>query len=282
MSAMVLATACAVVYGTADFFGGLATRRSKVVMAVVVLSQSAGLVTVGVLLPFLPGRPSAEALGWGMAAGLSGTVGLVLFYRALATGTMSVVAPITAVTSAALPVIFGVATGDRPEPVALGGVALALVAVVLVSRESPAAESGPRRTPVLAALVAGAGFGGFFVLLAQTPDDGGLWPLAGARTVSITMIVLLAAVTGRTLRPGRGASRIVITAGVLDMTANVLFLLAQQRGMLSLVAVLVSLYPVSTLLLARQVLGERLNAVQGAGVGVALVAVTLIAASPSP
>ncbi|MEV7012781.1 EamA family transporter [Streptosporangium sp. NPDC051022] len=277
MTAVVLATLCAVVYGTADFFGGLATRRSRV-LAVVVLSQSAGLALVVALMPLLPGALTGEALVWGMASGVSGAAGLVLFYRALATGVMSVVAPVTATTSAALPVLFGLATGERPEATALAGVALALVAVLLVSRDSSPVAAERGHGPVLTSLAAGAGFGGFFVLLAQTPGDSGMWPLFGARLVSITLIALLALATRSTLRPGAGALRIILAAGALDMAANVLFMLAQQRGLLSLVGVLVSLYPASTLVLARYVLKERLNAVQMTGIGFTLAAVALIAA----
>ncbi|GAA3124173.1 DMT family transporter [Planomonospora alba] len=280
MTAVVLATASALVYGTADFFGGLATRRSRV-LAVVVLSQLAGLVLVVAALPLLPGSPSPAALAWGMAAGLAGAAALVLFYRALATGVMSVVAPVTAATSAALPVLFGLAAGERPEPMALGGIALALVAVVLVSRDSSAPAGGTGGYgPVLAALAAGAGFGCFFILIAQGPGDSGLWPLVGARLASVTLIALLAVATRRTLRPGSGgALPIIITAGALDMVANILFVLAGQRGMIALVGVLASLYPASTLVLARYVLGERLNVVQSAGIGVTLAAVALIAAA---
>ncbi|MFF4992651.1 EamA family transporter [Streptosporangium saharense] len=277
MIAVALATLCAVVYGTADFFGGLATRRSRV-MAVVVLSQGAGLALVVALMPLLPGAPTTPALAWGMAAGVSGAAGLVLFYRALATGVMSVVAPTTATTSAALPVLYGLATGERPEPTALGGVALALVAVLLVSRDPSRATPGNGYGPLLTSLAAGAGFGGFFVLLAQAPEEAGMWPLFGARLSSIGLIALLALATGRTLRPGTGALRIILAAGILDMVANVLFVLAQQRGMLSLVGVLVSLYPASTLVLARYVLKERLNVVQMTGIGFTLAAVALIAA----
>ncbi|MER6947130.1 DMT family transporter [Nonomuraea sp. NPDC000554] len=275
MTAVILATACAVVYGTADFFGGLATRRSRV-LSVVSLSQLAGLGLILALLPLLPGHLSEGALLWGLGAGFAGAAGLVLFYRALAAGVMSVVAPTTAVTSATLPVVFGLATGDRPEPVALVGVALALGSVLLVSQDRSAAKRGSAAS-VLAALAAGAGFGGFFILLAMAPDGSGLWPLVGARMSSITMVVLLAVVTRRSLRPGPGSLHIIVAAGVLDMAANVLYLLAQQRGLLSLVAVLVSLYPASTLLLARQVLGERLQGIQVAGVACALGAVALIA-----
>jgi drug/metabolite transporter (DMT)-like permease len=278
VTVVVLATVCAVVYGTADFFGGLATRRSRV-FAVVVLSQMAGLALVVALLPFLSGTFTTGALAWGMAAGVAGSAGLVLFYRALAIGVMSVVAPLTATASAVLPVLFGLATGERPEPLALGGVVLALLAVLLVSRSSssPEVTPGPDYGSVLTSLAAGAGFGGFFILLSQAPDDGGMWPLFGARLISITLIALLALVTRRTLRPGSGALPIIIVAGALDMVANVLFTLAQQRGLLSLVAVLVSLYPASTLLLARYVLGERLNTVQVVGIGFTLAAVALIA-----
>ncbi|MEQ4719167.1 DMT family transporter [Nonomuraea sp. B19D2] len=272
---VILATACAVVYGTADFFGGLATKRSQV-LSVVALSQLAGLALILGLLPLLPGTVSTQALAWGLAAGLSGATGLVLFYRALATGVMSVVAPTTAVTSAALPVVFGLATGERPAFWALVGVVLALGAVLLVSQDKSADRRGSL-TSVLTALAAGAGFGGFFILLAMAPHEAGLWPLVGARLSSVTAVALLAVATRRALKPGPGSLHIIVAAGVLDMAANVLYLLAQQDGLLSLVAVLVSLYPASTLLLARRVLGERLHGIQVAGVACALGAVALIA-----
>ncbi|MFG1945129.1 EamA family transporter [Nonomuraea sp. NPDC048826] len=275
MTAVILATACAVVYGTADFFGGLATRRSRV-LAVVALSQLAGLAFILALLPVLPGAFQAGSMLWGLGAGLSGAVGLVLFYRSLATGVMSVVAPTTAVTSAALPVGFGLLQGERPEPMALLGVALGLGAVLLISQDRSGGGGGSKAA-VFTALAAGAGFGGFFVLLSMASPDTGLWPLAGARISSIGLVLLLALATRRTLRPVSGSLRVIAAAGVLDMAANVLYLLAQRQGMLSLVAVLVSLYPASTLLLARKVLGERLHAIQLTGVVCALGAVALIA-----
>ncbi|MEV4077669.1 DMT family transporter [Nonomuraea fuscirosea] len=272
---VILATACAIVYGTADFFGGLATRRAQV-LSVVTLSQLAGLALILGLLPLLPGVYSDPALAWGLAAGLSGAAGLVLFYRALATGVMSVVAPTTAVTSAALPVVFGLAAGERPRAWALVGVALALGSVLLVSQDKSGGGRGPLAS-VLVALAAGAGFGGFFILLSMAPHESGLWPLVGARLSSVSMVALLALLTRRALRPGPGSLHIIVAAGVLDMAANVLYLLAQQDGLLSLVAVLVSLYPASTLLLANRVLGERLRPVQLGGVLCALASVALIA-----
>ncbi|MGI5287432.1 EamA family transporter [Nonomuraea polychroma] len=275
MTAVILATACAVVYGTADFFGGLATRRTQV-LSVVVLSQLAGLALILGLLPVLPGAFSDRAILWGLAAGLSGAAGLALFYRALATGVMSVVAPTTAVTSAALPVVFGLATGERPGFWALAGVVLALGSVLLVSQDRTAGGHTSLGA-LVTSLAAGAGFGGFFILLAMAPAEAGLWPLVGARLSSVTSVVLVALVARRSLMPRPGSLRIIMAAGVLDMAANVLYLLAQRQGLLSLVAVLVSLYPASTLLLARQVLGERLNTIQVTGVACALGAVALIA-----
>ncbi|GII62024.1 multidrug transporter [Sphaerisporangium krabiense] len=278
MAAVLLATICAVVYGMADFFGGLATRRSRV-LAVVLVSQIAGLLFVLPLLPLLPGAPSLGGLAWGMGAGLCGGLALIFFYRALAGGVMSVVAPTTATMSVALPVLVGLTMGERPEPLALGGVALALGAVILVGRDSTTAGARMAFGPVVQALAAGAGFGAFFVLLKQVPEGTGMWPLFGARLASVTLVGALALLTGRTLRPGRGSLPTIVTAGVLDMAANVLYLLAAQRGLLVVVAVLVSLYPASTLVLARWVLKERLNAVQASGIGLALGAIALIAAT---
>ncbi len=277
MTALLLATACAAVYGAADFCGGLATKRSQV-YAVVVLSQAAGLSLIVAMLPLLPGAPSGAALLWGGLAGIAGGIGLIVFYRALAAGTMSVIAPIAAAASAGLPVLFGLASGERPEPLALAGIAVALAAILLVSKE-PGPKPAKALGPLAAALVAGSGFGAFFILLSHAPSDAGLWSLVGARFCSIALVAVLAVATRRGLRPGRGSLRIIGMSGVLDMLANVLYLLAVQRGMLSLVAVIVSLYPASTLVLARQILGERLNAVQLTGVALALGAIALIAAA---
>ncbi|WP_283137393.1 DMT family transporter [Rhizohabitans arisaemae] len=278
MTAVVLATASAAVYGMADFFGGLASKRSPV-YAVVAISQIAGVALLVALIPFLPGSFSPAALAWGALAGLAGGGGLVIFYRALASGVMSVVAPTTAIASAAIPVVYGLITGERPKPLALLGIALAILAVALISRE-PGGGGRVTLAPVLAALAAGAGFGGFFILLKVAPADAGLWPLLGARFSSIALVVTIALVTARSLRPGAGSLRVIASAGVLDMGANIFYLLAvQQGGLLSLIAVLASLYPASTLLLARYILGERLRLMQMGGVALALGAVGLIAAA---
>ncbi|MBP2703263.1 DMT family transporter [Microbispora sp. RL4-1S] len=278
MTAVALAAACAVIFGTADFLGGVATRRSRV-LAVVTLSQVGGLLLISLLIPVLGGSPDPRALLWGAAAGVTGAVAIVLFYRGLAAGMMSVIAPTTATTAMAVPVIYGLVSGERPSVGALAGVVLGLLAVVLVSRSPNGAKAGPRLGPLLGALASGAGFGGFFILLKLAPAESGGWSLFAARFASILLVASLALATGRTLRPTPGSMPVTLAAGLLDMAANVLYLLAAQRGMLTLVAVLVSLYPASTLLLARYVLGERLSPMQITGVGFALGAIALIAGS---
>ncbi|GAB3302508.1 DMT family transporter [Geodermatophilus aquaeductus] len=276
--AMVLALASAVVYGMADFAGGLASRRATAA-AVVALSQAAGLVAVVLLLPWLGGDPTPADLAWGAAAGVAGGLGLLLFYRALAAGVMSVVAPVTAVSAAALPVLGGLLLGERIGPVAAGGIVLALAAVVLVAAEDGLASLRNARLGTVApALAAGAGFGLFFVVLDRTGEDSGLSPLVAARVVSVLMVGGLALATGRSLRISRRVLPVVVLAGVGDMTANALFLVATQvGGQLAITGVLASLYPASTVLLAQVVLRERLAGAQRAGLAVAAAAVVLIA-----
>jgi drug/metabolite transporter (DMT)-like permease len=276
--AVLLALASAVVYGAADFCGGLASRRASS-FAVVAVSQAAGLVVLLLLLPWLGGDVTVADLAWGAGAGLAGAVGLVLFYRALAEGVMSVVAPVTAVAAAAVPVLVGVAFGERLGVVAALGIALALVAVVLVSAEDGLSSLLRARPGSLTpALLAGASFGLFFVLLDRTDDDAGLTPLVAARVMSVGFVLVLALSTGQSLRIPRDALPTVLLAGIGDMTANGLFLLAtQQGGQLAIVGVLASLYPASTVLLAQVVLRERLVGTQVAGLAAAVAAVALIA-----
>jgi len=275
-----LAVTAAAVFGVSDFLGGLAARRAAV-LAVAALMQATGLVALLAVLPLLGGVPHRADLLLGAAGGLAAAAGLVLFYRGLAVGSMSVVAPLTAVTSAGVPVVVGTALGERPTPSALAGIGLALVAVVLVSAEPGSswrrALAGLRSRATLMALAAGAGFGGFFAVLAQTSAAAGLWPLVGARAVSVPLLVLVAVAAGARLARGSGALALVVAAGLLDMAANVLYLGAVRGGMLTLVAVIASLYPVSTVLLARVVLAERLAPSQVAGLGAAAVGVGLIA-----
>ncbi|MGY1625111.1 EamA family transporter [Geodermatophilus sp. SYSU D00965] len=275
--AVLLALASAVVYGMADFCGGLASRRATA-FAVVALSQAAGLTALLVLLPWLGGDPTLPDLAWGAAAGVAGAAGLVLFYRALAGGVMSVVAPVTAVSAAALPVIGGLLLGERMPWWAGVGIGLALVAVVLVAAEEGLGSlRHARPASLVPALAAGAGFGVFFVLLDRTDEAAALSPLVAARVVSVALVVVVALSAGRSLRTPRTALPIVLLAGVADMAANALFLLATQQGQLAVTGVLASLYPVSTVVLAQVVLRERLAGTQVAGLAAAGAAVVLIA-----
>jgi drug/metabolite transporter (DMT)-like permease len=278
-----LALGSAICYGAADFFGGLTARRANTI-ATVFWSQFVGLVLLGFVLPFLPiAVVSTGDWVWGFVAGLSGGIGVALLYRALAVGAMAVVAPTTAVIAAIIPVLFAFVAGERLRPLTFAGVALALVAIGLVSRPVPeaASDSKPKSTSALPpgfvlALFSGVAVGIFFLSLARTNSAAGMWPLVAARIASISLFGLIAVVTGRTLRMSKPAAITASTGGALDMVANALYMSAARVGPLSIVVTLASLYPASTVLLARWVLRERLSLVQIIGIGCALVAVVLI------
>jgi uncharacterized membrane protein len=275
--AVVLALASAAVYGASDFLGGLASRRTSV-FGVVAWSQGIGLLALLALLPWLGGPVGPGDLGWGAAAGVAGAVGLMVFFRTLARGTMSVVAPVTAVTAAAVPVLGGLLSGDELGLMAAVGIALALAAVVLVSADGGLSALRSARPASLGpALAAGTAFGLFFVALDRTSTDSGLTPLVTARLASLLLVLLVAAVGRRSVRVGRPALPLVALSGVGDMSANALFLLAtQQDGPLAITGVLASLYPVSTVVLAQVLLRERLAPAQVTGLGTAVAAVVLI------
>jgi drug/metabolite transporter (DMT)-like permease len=277
-----LALASAVLYGAGDFTGGLATRRAAM-LPVVALSQLSGLVLLLLLLPLLPpASPSRADMLWGVSAGLTGGVGVALLYRALAIGRMAVVAPITAVCAVVVPVIIAVLFGERPGALAVLGILLGLAAIVLVSQQTvseaePHARPGGGRLPagVGIALVSGVAIGFFFLCLARTRPEAGMWPILASRGTSVTLFGLAAIAGGRSLRLP-GVLLLTLLCGMVDMSANALYLLAARIGPLSVMVTLSSLYPASTVLLARLVLGERLNARQIAGVGCALAAIVLI------
>ena len=282
-----LALGSAVLYGSADFFGGLTARRANTI-ATVFVSQSVGLVLLLLVLPFLPAASaSSRDWVWGFAAGLSGGIGVALLYRALAVGAMAVVAPTTAVIAAMIPVLFAFVLGERLRWLTWSGVALALLAIGLVSRpasqdDSTTGQSKSRRAlpPGLGlALLSGVAVGIFFLSLARTTMAAGMWPLVAARIASIVLFGTIALVTGRTLLMSRTAAATAVTGGALDMAANALYMIAARIGPLSIVVTLASLYPASTVLLARVVLGERLGLLQICGIACALAAVLLIVGS---
>lgn len=275
-----VALAAALTYGAGDFLGGIATKRSGSSLGVVAFSSLVGLALLAVLVWVVPADPTAADFAWGAVAGIAGGSGVILFYVALATGVMSVVAPVTAVTGAIVPVAAGLLLGERPGGWALVGVAVAIVAVALLSREAAGANEhveGDRRRAFLLALGAGLGFGGFFVLLDRTGEDAGLWPLVASRSVAFVLAVVVALLLRRAVVPTRDARLASVGTGVMDMAANALFLLANRSGLLALVAVVTSLYPASTIALAQVFLGERLARHQLVGIGLAGVAVVLIA-----
>jgi drug/metabolite transporter (DMT)-like permease len=270
-----LALASAAFYGAADFIGGLASRRAHTA-AVVVVSGLAGLAVLGVLIPLMPASaPSPRDIAWGAASGLMGGIAIGLLYRALAIGTMSVIAPTTAVCGVSIPVVAGILLGERPSRLTTAGMVLALVAIVLVSQERRDAGAGTSRGIGLA-LLSGVAIGLFYLALAETSPDAGLWPLMAARAASVMLFAAAAIGGGHSLRLDATLTPLVILCGVLDMMANALYLIASRGGPLSVVVTLVSLYPASTVILARVVLAERLSRWQVAGVISALVAVILI------
>jgi drug/metabolite transporter (DMT)-like permease len=274
--AILLAALSSLVYGTADFTGGFASRRNDG-MVVTVVSQTCGLVVLIVALVLWPHvTVSASDIWWGALAGAGGGVGLMFFYPALAIGPMSVVAPTTAVCSAVLPVVVGLASGDRPGVAGLIGIGAALPAIVLVARESGSHGRATRST-VLSSVAAGLGFGVFFIGIGETSRAAGLWPLVGARVASISIVAVTCLVTGRRFRVASGTLWLVAVAGALDLSANALYELAATRGLLSVVAVLGSLYPVATVILAMALLRERLTRAQAVGIVLAASAVALIA-----
>jgi drug/metabolite transporter (DMT)-like permease len=279
---VILALGAAVVFGSADFLGGLASRR-RAALAVALLSQLAGLAALVVVLPLLgPATVAPRDLSLGALGGLFGSSGVVLLFRSLARGRMSVVAPVAALTASVVPILAGAIQGERPGPSALVGIAVALVAVLLITR-----EGGERTVPLDGAalrvagtaLAAGALFGLFFVCLDGTGDDAGLYPLLGARLASVPFLAALLAIRAGGVRDalaGRGWTA-VIASGVLDMAANVLYLVALRHGLLAVVSAVTGLYPATTVLLAQTVLDERMHRTQVAGLAVAAVAATLVA-----
>jgi drug/metabolite transporter (DMT)-like permease len=271
---LVLALGGAVFYGFGDFSGGYASKRlpAWVVMA---WSQSAGLLVLAAGLVLFPAKSvTVGDIIWGVVAGLGGAIGIGLLYRALADGTMAIVSPMTAATTAALPVIVDLTTGGRLTAVAATGVVLAIAAIATIAGERSSTQLSLRL--LVMALAAGTGFAFFFIAISQTATESGFWPLVGARAVTIPLGFLL----HRSLEPSAHADGSglgwVAAAGLFDMGANLLVAAALQRGPLGIVSVLSSLYPVMTALVAVVMLRERLSLVQGMGVVLAMVAVVLL------
>ncbi len=284
MLAIVIGLASALAYGVADFFGGLAAKRT----ASVVVTAFAALVGVAILLPFallLPARPSFEAFLWGGLSGLTGAAAIFLLYAALAIGPMSILSPLTAVLSAIAPMTWGLAAGERLPwwgYVGLGGV---LVAIVLVGFVPEKGAVRPRPRGLVYATASGVLIGCFFILLDQAPADSGLYPIVANRAASATMLLfvltvllVLARRQGAIAFPGlRSAWRLILACGVADALANVLILTGLRLGDLTVMSVLAALYPGGTIALAAIVLRERIAPVQWIGLALALAAAAVLA-----
>jgi drug/metabolite transporter (DMT)-like permease len=272
---IILAAAAAWVYGLGDYCGGRASRRADS-FAVTFVGQIFSVLVLGVALVVLadPVAPMRDWI-WGAAGGAGGFVGLSMFYYALAKGSMTVVAPTTAVVSAVVPAVAGFGFGERPSIVAYVGVVVAIVGVALVSGAVGVAHVPTSRRIMAIAALGGCGFGWMFVCLDRTGDDSGMWPLLAARIASISIAAVV--VFGRRTSIGRSFPKLALLAGVFDMGANVLFLLANREGLLTLVSVITALYPVSTIVLAMRFDRERANRSQIGGMVLAGLALTLVA-----
>lgn len=277
MLAVALALGSSLSWGFADFLGGLKSRQLAL-LTVVLVSQAAGLaITIGVVVARGQGPPGGGFALFAALAGTAGIIGLTAFYRGMAVGTMSVIAPISA-TAALVPVAFGLATGDRPSLAQGAGVVLAMIGVVLAAREPGRAVTGGTRVARGAgfALVAALGFGTFFVALDAASTADPYWAILVQRLTAVSIAAVAAVLAGSGLALTLADARALIAVGVFDVTANTLFAVASTLGLLSLVGVLSSLYPLVTVLLARLVLSERIDRLQKAGVAGALAGVALI------
>ena len=279
MLALALGLGSSLAWGVADFVGGLKSRRLDV-LTVLLLSQFAGLVAVTAVVAVRgEGPPGGDFAVWAVVSSAVGLIGLSAFYRGLARGAMSVVAPISA-TAAVIPVTVGLAGGDRPSSLQVTGAALALVGVVLASREAREAGNGGGRMAagVGLALLAALGFGFFFVAIDAASEEDVLWAILVNRIAGVAFLTAAAVALRPALTAGREHLGGLVAVGTLDIGANTLFAAASQQGLLSLVGVAGSLYPVVTVGLARLVLHERIARAQQVGVVATLFGVVLITA----
>ena len=274
MFPILLAAVSALITGSADFSGGRAARRAAP-LSVTVIAHVLSLPALGICLVLVPGRPQPADLVWGFLAGAAGLAGVVLLYRGLAAGAMAVVAPVTAVTAAIIPIGVGLFTADSPGRLSLLGTVLAVLAIGLVSIGPARGRGHVSLSLVGLALAAGGFFGVFYLLLAQPSGSAGMWPLLAVRAGSIGLGLAIMAGIRAPFRLDRSVVPWAAGAGTLEMVGNALYLAAAARGHLSVVAAVASLYPVSTVLLALAVDRERLRPIQFAGLGLAAAALVL-------
>lgn len=284
--AVVLALCSAFAYGLSDFVGGFLSRRTSA-WAVAVVAQMSASTCTALIAVFVDGSPTGRDFAWAALAGIASGMGAGFLYRGFAAGRMSVVAPVSAVGAALVPVLAGNLGGERPSGIVWLGIVVALPGIWLVSR-TPDPPAGTPRGPesvvrastaegLVDGILAGLGFGILFAALGQVPAEAGLWPLAAAQAMSIPAVIVLATGLRAAWLPRGPVVWWALLAGPLGATATGAFLLASQSGFLTVAGVLASLYPATTVLLAALVLHEKIHRAQGVGLGLCALAIVLVA-----
>jgi uncharacterized membrane protein len=280
MTAILLSLLSAAAYGLGDFIGGIGSKRTSA-WSVAFASLAAGALSVAVLSLFIDGSPDAAALWWSVAAGVGNGFGTSFLYRGLSSGRMGVVAPVSGVGATLVPVVVGVASGERPSTLVWVGIIAALPGIWLVSREPVVEDVGgdrPTTSGLVDGVLAGLGFGLLFASLGQIPEEAGFWPLALNQVVALVVIALLATVMGAPWVPRHPATLLGVVSGLMGGLATGAFLLATQSGFLTVTAVLASLYPAFTVILAATVLHEHIHRHQAVGLVFCAAAIGLVAA----
>ncbi len=279
MTAVLLGLAAALAYGIGDFLGGLLSRRMHYRLVAVAATAVAFAVSVIALVLSGPGEPTSGALLWGAVSGVGSGLGTLALFRGLGRGRMGIVAPLSALGAAALPVVIGLALGERPSPIAWAGVALALPAIWLVSTSGSGPGNGSVAAGVVDGLLAGVGFALLFVALSFAGDSSGLWPVAASQGGALMVVSVVTLGTLRTLdRRGVGFREKAgaVSIGIIGAAASLFYFWSTHEGLLSIVAVITSLYPAVTVLLAAGLLREAITRRQTLGLAFAAAAVLLI------
>ena len=264
-------------FGTADFLGGFSSRKNSTTTAVA-WAQCAGLFTVLIAAP-LTGSSSVSLtdLILGISGGISGALGVLVLFHGLSTGIASIVSPVAALSGAAFPVLFGFLTGERPPLLTWTGVALSLPAILLLSW-----EKGDKNDHVLKSLrlglISGLLFGGFFICLSRTSEASGMWPLAAARFTTVPLFIIITLIRRKKIMLEKGTRRITVISGILDMAANVFYILAVRTGYLIFAVVLSALYPAPTVIMQKIFLHEKLTRLRIAGLVLSITGAALIGA----
>ncbi len=276
MTAILLALGSSIAYGLTDFLGGIAARRAHIFL-LGTITQPLGLIVLLVLAPLVGGEISSQVWLWGIVSGLGGVFAYVMLFRALALGPMSVASPISALVAVVLPVIAGVVFGERLPLLGWLGIAVGMLAVLMVSQVHEDAPHPVTTEVLLLSFGAGVFISVFLVALERAPEDSGLWPLVVVRIVTSALLVAAAIGTRVLARPTRDVVVLAAASTLLDVAATAMFMFATREGLLTVVAVITALYPAATVLMARVVLKEHLQLVQRLGLLLAVVSVTTLA-----